>query len=154
MNNNDESLKVEKVFESAIQSLDNYSNNPKLDQQYKDMIEPIPFRIKNIVIYNSIVIGGFYYYCKHALYYRKKFQLQQFSWSRLIKKFLVFTFLPIVVITPNLLIMYGKNPYKSFKERQELEEKLLHNPEVTEALNRMTNVYKKSLESVLEREKK
>jgi hypothetical protein len=151
MNNNDESLKVENLLESALDSLDKYSNNPKLDEQYREMIEPIPFRIKNIIIYNSIVIVGFYYYCKHALYYRKKYNLHEFSWMRLVKKVFFFTLLPLVVLTPNLFIMYGMNPVKGFKERQELEEKLLHNSEVTDALHGLTKNYKKSIDSVFER---
>jgi hypothetical protein len=135
----------------AFLTQDKYTMNNELDDKYKNLTSPVSNRIKNAMIYNTCMVFGYYYFSRNAVYFRnKKYKgLKDTSNLRILRSTLFYTFVPAVLLAPNLFILFGLHPMKYFREKKALEDQLLLSSELKDSLFGLNKMYRKDIATTM-----
>ncbi len=140
---------ISTISDSSIAFLtqDKYTMNKELDNEYKNLTNPVGNRLKNAFFYNTCIVFGFYYFSRNIVYFRKKKGISNITYSKLLRTTFFYTFIPVVLLMPNLFILFGLHPIKYFREKKAVEEKLLGSSELRDSLFGFTKMYKNDIAS-------
>ncbi len=137
----------------ASLSEDSYSVDKNLDQAYKKNSNYLSGGIKTAIIYNFCLCFGLYYFTRNVSYFKTKYlkkkEITNFSIAR---KTILYTFVPLMLIFPNVLIILGLHPIKVFRERRKMEEDLLSRKEIEDSIFGLDSLYRKHVKSTFKEE--
>lgn len=133
-------------IEYAILSEEKYSLNPELDKEYKKLTNSVNSRFKNVIFYNICMCFAYYYCSRNIVYFRKRiYGKRDFTYSKVIRTILFYTFIPTLLLIPNVFLLFGIHPIKYFREKRELEEKLLTSKELKDTIFGIDHMYKREV---------
>jgi hypothetical protein len=134
-------------------SEENYTLDENLDKAYKTNTSYVTGGIKIAVLYNLCLCFGLYYFSRNISYFKSKYlRKKEITNFNIIKKTLWYTFIPLVLISPNVFILLGIHPIKVFKDRKKMEEELLSSAEIQYSLSGLDLLYKKHVKSTFKEE--
>ena len=132
----------------AFISEENYTLDENLDRAYKTNTNYVTGGIKTGILYNFCLCFGLYYYSRNISYFKSKyFRKTEITNFSIFKKTLWYTFIPLILISPNVFILLGIHPIKVFKDRRKIEEELLSSKEIQDSLSGLDLLYKKHVKS-------
>jgi hypothetical protein len=137
----------------AFLSEDRYTNNKELDQLYKENSNKIKKGLKNVAVYNLFLCFGLYYYARNVVYFRNKYfgNKEMTNW-RILRKTLMFTFIPMILLIPNVFLLLGLHPIKHFREKRDIENQMMSSSELRDSIFGLAEMYKENIESTLSEE--
>jgi hypothetical protein len=135
----------------AFLTQDKYTMNPDLDKEYKNLTSPVSSRIKNALVYNTCMVFGYYYFSRNAVYFRKKKYkgLKDTSNLRILRSTLFYTFIPALLLAPNVFILFGLHPLRYFREKKALEDQLLGSSELKDSIFGVNKMYRKDIATTM-----
>lgn len=135
----------------AFLSQDKYSMDSELDNKYKNLTKPVGSRLKNALLYNTCIVFGIYYFSRNIVYFRNKRSggIKHTTYFKILRTIFFYTFIPTILLLPNIFILFGLHPVQYFKDKKELEEDLLGSSELRDAMLGITKMYKKDIASTL-----